>query len=113
MENNQFSIHPLNKYVLDVWSMIGTVAAIVSRMDLSSMELILGWRPLRKNQIKHKRASFKWKKSCKEKEPSSIREYSGAHSVNFESQEGFLKKGTVSERQRRRLEWRVGTGGHI
>ena len=28
--------------------MIGTVAAIVSRMDLSSMELILWWGPLRK-----------------------------------------------------------------
>ena len=48
METNQFSIRPLNKYVLDVWSMIGTVAALVSRMDLSSMELILWWGPLRK-----------------------------------------------------------------
>ena len=54
MKNNQFSIHPLDKSVLDVWSMIGTVAAVVSRMDVSSMELILGWRPLRKNQTKHK-----------------------------------------------------------
>ena len=50
METNQFSIRPLNKYVLDVWPMTGTVAAIVSRMDLSSMELILWWGPLRKNQ---------------------------------------------------------------
>ena len=32
--------------------MIGMVAAIVSRMDLSSMELILGWRPLRKKSNK-------------------------------------------------------------
>lgn len=110
METNQFSIRPLNKYALDVWSVTGTVAAIVSRMDLSSMELILWWGPLRR---KSNTTEPNPNGGRAAKEPSSIREYSGGNSVNFESQEGFLKKGTVSERQRRRLERRVRTGEHI
>lgn len=49
--------------------MIGTVAAVVSRMDVSSMELILGWRPLRKNQQNTNEPHSHGRRAAKKRNP--------------------------------------------